>query len=172
MGGRAAEKLVFGNTTSGASNDIKRATDLARKMVCDWGMSDEIGPINYATSEDELFLGREIAHQREFSERTQEAIDSEVKRILFEANKKAENILQENIELLHSTAKILLEREILDAVELDMLIQGEELPPINLSKLNAIKTMKIKDKKSDKTESENNSENNKTEEVSSENKNN
>ncbi|MER3330232.1 MAG: cell division protein FtsH, partial [Candidatus Kapaibacterium sp.] len=136
MGGRAAERLVFGNTTSGASNDIKRATDLARKMVCDWGMSDVIGPVNYATSEDELFLGREIAHQREFSESTQEKIDAEVKNILFDANSKAEELLSEKIDLLHSTSKILLEREILDAVEIEMLMKGEEVPPINLSKLN------------------------------------
>jgi len=173
MGGRAAERLVFGNTTSGASNDIKRATDLARKMVCDWGMSDEIGPINYATSEDELFLGREIAHQREFSERTQERIDAEVKNILFQANSKAEELLGENIDLLHSTSKILLEREILDATEIEMLMKGEELPPINLSKMNAIKSMNIKSKQKDTNLDEKVTDNkdNKTEEFSSENKN-
>lgn len=173
MGGRAAERLVFGNTTSGASNDIKRATDLARKMVCDWGMSDVIGPVNYATSEDELFLGREIAHQREFSESTQEKIDAEVKNILFAANAKAEELLSEKIDLLHSTSKILLERETLDAEEIEMLMQGEELPPINLSKLNAIKSMNIKSKLVDTIidDKVTNSEDNKTEEVSSENKN-
>lgn len=173
MGGRAAEKLVFGNTTSGASNDIKRATDLARKMVCDWGMSDIIGPVNYATSEDELFLGREIAHQREFSESTQEKIDAEVKNILFNANAKAEEILAENIDLLHSTSKLLLEREILDAVEIEMLMKGEELPPINLSKLNAIKSMNIKSNKVDTLIDDKVTDNkdNNTEEVTSDNKN-
>lgn len=174
MGGRAAEKLVFGNTTSGASNDIKRATDLARRMVCDWGMSEVIGPINYSTSEDELFLGREIAHQKEFSESTQEKIDSEVKSILFGANAKAEEILEENIELLHKTSKILLERETLDAIEIEMLMKGEELPPINLSKLNAIKSMKIKNNQNVTNDDEKvtiNSDNN-TDDVSSENKNN
>lgn len=173
MGGRAAEKLVFGNTTSGASNDIKRATDLARKMVCDWGMSDIIGPVNYATSEDELFLGREIAHQREFSESTQEKIDAEVKNILFNANAKAEEILAENIDLLHSTSKLLLEREILDAVEIEMLMKGEELPPINLSKLNAIKSMNIKSNKVDTIIDDKVTDNkdNNTEEVTSDNKN-
>lgn len=171
MGGRAAERLVFGNTTSGASNDIKRATDLARKMVCDWGMSDVIGPINYATSEDELFLGREIAHQKEFSESTQETIDSEVKKILFDANAKAEKLLSDNLDLLHSTAKILLEREILDAVELEMLIKGEELPPINLSKLNALKTINISGKSTKKENDDSNSETNEVDEVKSENKN-
>jgi len=173
MGGRAAEKLVFGNTTSGASNDIKRATDLARKMVCDWGMSDIIGPVNYATSEDELFLGREIAHQREFSESTQEKIDAEVKNILFNANAKAEEILAENIDLLHSTSKLLLEREMLDAVEIEMLMKGEELPPINLSKLNAIKSMNIKSNKVDTIIDDKVTDNkdNNTEEVTSENKN-
>jgi cell division protease FtsH len=172
-GGRAAEKLIFGNTTSGASNDIKRATDLARKMVCDWGMSDKIGPINYATSEDELFLGREIAHQKNFSESTQQMIDEEVKAILFNANSMAEKVLSDNIDLLHSTSKILLEREILDANELDMLINGEELPPINLSKLNALKTINLGSKQSkeetEKTESE--EQNNSSEEVASHNPN-
>lgn len=148
MGGRAAEKLIFGNTTSGASNDIKRATDLARKMVCDWGMSDVIGPINYATSEDELFLGREIAHQKNFSEDTQQKIDKEVENILFHANATAEKVLRENLDLLHFTSKVLLEREILDANELDMLINGEELPPINLSKLNTLKTINSGSKQS------------------------
>lgn len=173
MGGRAAEKLVFGNTTSGASNDIKRATDMARKMVCDWGMSDEVGPINYATSEEEIFLGREMGHQREFSENTQQIIDGEVKRILFDANSKAEQILSEHIDLLHSTAQILLEREILDAVEIEMLMKGEELPPINLSKLNAIKSMKINKKENKTTDKTSNDVENeiKSEEVSSENKN-
>lgn len=173
MGGRAAEKLVFGNTTSGASNDIKRATDMARKMVCDWGMSDELGPINYATSEDELFLGREIAHQREFSENTQQTIDGEVRKILFEASSKAEKILSDNLDLLHSTAQILLEREILDAVEIEMLMKGEELPPINLSKLNAIKSMKINKKETKATDNSSDNEDNeiKSEEIPSENKN-
>jgi len=169
MGGRAAEKIVFGNTTSGAQNDIKRATDMARKMVCDWGMSDKIGPINYTTSEDEPFLGREMSHGREFSEKTQESIDAEVRAILFGANSKAEDILNENIDLLHHTSAILLEREILDAKELDMLIEGKELPPINLSKLSAIKSMKIEDK--EKKETKNNSSvnnENESEEVSSE----
>lgn len=168
MGGRAAEKIVFGNTTSGAQNDIKRATDMARKMVCDWGMSEKIGPINYATSEDEPFLGRELSHGREFSEKTQEAIDEEVKNILFEANSKAEEILRENIDLLHKTAEVLLEREILDANELDMLIDGKELPPINLSKLSAIKSMKIEDRKSDSKGNNSEKSENESEEISSE----
>lgn len=143
-------------------------------MVCDWGMSEVIGPINYSTSEDELFLGREIAHQKEFSESTQEKIDSEVKSILFGANAKAEEILEENIELLHKTSKILLERETLDAIEIEMLMKGEELPPINLSKLNAIKSMKIKNNQNVTNDDEKvtiNSDNN-TDDVSSENKNN
>lgn len=171
MGGRAAEKLVFGNTTSGASNDIKRATDLARKMVCDWGMSDVVGPINYSTSEDELFLGRELAHQREFSESTQVLIDDEVRKLIFDANSKAERILSENIDLLHSAAQILLERETLDAIEIEMLMKGEELPPINLSKLIAIKSMNIgKKDSSTKTSDSGNLEIN-SEEITSENKN-
>ncbi len=143
MGGRAAEKIVFNNYSTGASNDIERATDMARKMVCDWGMSEELGPINYSSKQDEPFLGREMPSGREFSESTQVVIDSEVKRIITTAAEKAEQILLENIELLHITSKVLIEREILDAEELDQLLRGETLPAISKRTLEALKSLKI-----------------------------
>jgi cell division protease FtsH len=143
MGGRAAEKIVFDNLTSGAANDIERATKIARKMVCDFGMSKSLGPINYNSNDEEVFLGKEIAQNRNHSEKTAQQIDKEVRRIVSEANSRAENMLNENIDLLHNTAKILLEREVLNSEELDMIIRGEDLPPLSKETLNAIKSMKF-----------------------------
>ncbi len=145
MGGRVAEKIVFNNLTTGASNDIERATAMARRMVCDWGMSDKLGPINYSTKQEEVFLGREIASGREFSEKTQEMIDEEVAMIISNANAKAEKILTENLDLLHKTSKILLEREILDGDELDIILRGEELPAINAKTLVALRSLKVEE---------------------------
>ncbi len=128
LAGRAAERVVFNQVTTGAQNDIERCTALARKMVTEWGMSDTIGPLNYANKEEEMFLAREISHPRNHSDETARLIDSEVRRIVLGAMHSAEKLLQDNIELLHKTSKILLEREILDGEELDMIIRGEELP--------------------------------------------
>jgi len=141
LAGRAAEKIVFGNLTTGAANDLQRATQLARKMVCDWGMSEEIGPITFAHQHEEVFLGRDISQPRDHSELTAQLIDSEVRKILIHCSNKAEQILNDNLELLHKTAKILLERETLDSSELEAIIRGEELPPISMNALNAIKAM-------------------------------
>jgi len=149
MAGRAAEKIVFNTLSTGAANDLERATNIARKMVCDWGMSEVLGPVTFANKHEEVFLGREIAQPRDHSEATAQIIDSEVRKILLEAYQKAENLLREKEELLHKTAKILLERETLEGEELDMLIRGEELPPININKLRAIRSLRI-DGKSDK----------------------
>lgn len=146
LAGRAAEMIIFGKRSTGASNDLQRATKLARKMVCDWGMSEEVGPVTFDDENDEVFLGRDIQHHKNFSETTAQLIDSEVKRILTEANEKAESLLNENIEILHRTSKILLEREVLDAEELDILIKGEELPPISNAKINALRSMSIDNK--------------------------
>ncbi len=143
MAGRAAEKIIFDNLTTGASNDLERATMLARKMVCDWGMSDAIGPVTFANKHDEVFLGREISQPRDHSEHTAQVIDGEVRKILTESYSSAERILRDNIELLHKTSKILLERETLEGEELNMIIRGEELPPINLHKLNALRSMNV-----------------------------
>lgn len=152
LAGRAAEYLVFKKYTSGAANDLEQATKLARKMVCDWGMSEALGPIHYNNQHEEVFLGREIAQSRDHSEKTAQEIDAEVRRILTEANNKATQILDENIELLHRTSKILLEREVLEGEELDMIIRGEELPPLNIHKLNALRSLKINGNGNDKKE--------------------
>ncbi|HOJ38210.1 MAG TPA: ATP-dependent zinc metalloprotease FtsH [Ignavibacteriales bacterium] len=134
LGGRAAELIVFGEFNTGAQNDIERATKLAKKMVCEWGMSEKLGPLAYGSREEEIFLGREITKHKDYSEKTAEAIDAEVKRIVDDAMNRAMTLLKENIDILHRLAKYLLEREILDAEEIDAIIKGEELPDNNNSK--------------------------------------
>lgn len=134
MGGREAEKLVFKETTTGAGNDIERATELARKMVCEWGMSDTMGPLAFGKKEEEIFLGREIAKHRDYSELTAQKIDEEVKRIVLEATERASGILTQNEDKLHALAAALLEREILDGEEIDAIINGELLPPVENGK--------------------------------------
>jgi cell division protease FtsH len=131
LGGRAAEKLVFNQFTTGAGNDIERATELARKMVCEWGMSEKLGPMSYGAKEEELFLGREITKTRNFSENTAIAIDAEVRLIVTTAMKRSDKILKDNIKVLHRLSTALLEREILDSEEIDKIIRGEDLPPID-----------------------------------------
>jgi len=127
MGGRVAEKLVFDCYTTGAGNDIERATALARKMVCEWGMSEKLGPMTFGKKQEEIFLGREIAQHRDYSERTAQAIDDEVKRIITEAEAKATGLLSIHMEHLHSIAKALLEREILDGGDIDTILRGDVL---------------------------------------------
>jgi len=127
MGGRTAEELFLGHITTGAGNDIERATDIARNMVCEWGMS-ELGPLAFGKKEEAIFLGREIAQHRDFSEATAVDIDKEVKRIVSSAYDKAKNILNTNREVLERIAQALLEREVLDANEVRMLIEGTPLP--------------------------------------------
>jgi cell division protease FtsH len=129
LGGRAAERLIFNQLTTGAGNDIERATEIARKMVCEWGMSEKLGPLAYGAKEEELFLGREITRSRNFSETTAVTIDGEVRKIISSAMKRSEKILRENIETLHRLSNALLEREILDSDEIDKIIRGEDLPP-------------------------------------------
>ncbi|MCI0449329.1 MAG: ATP-dependent zinc metalloprotease FtsH [Chlorobi bacterium] len=129
MGGRAAEKIVFNQLTTGAGNDIERATALARKMVCEWGMSEKMGPLTFGKKEEEIFLGREIAQHRDYSEQTAILIDEEVKKIVDKGMKRAEKILMENIDVLHRLSAALLEREILDAEEIEKVMKGEALPP-------------------------------------------
>ncbi len=127
LGGRAAEKLVFKQLTTGAGNDIERATDLARKMVCEWGMSEKLGPISFGKKQQEIFLGREIAQHRDYSEETAQEIDEEVRRIVSEAQNKAERLLLENIDKLHALAKALLEFEILDGEQIDLVLKGKKI---------------------------------------------
>jgi len=128
MGGRVAEKLVFRQLTTGAGNDIERATELARKMICEWGMSDKLGPLTFGKKEEEIFLGREIATHRDFSERTAEEIDVEIRRVVLDAEKKTHTLLSKNLEKLHAVAGALLEREILDGEEIDLILNGKPLP--------------------------------------------
>jgi cell division protease FtsH len=127
MGGRTAEEMFLGHITTGAGNDIERATDIARNMVCEWGMS-ELGPLAYGKKEEAIFLGREIAQHRDFSEATAVDIDKEVKRIVNEAYEKAKNIQNLHRDILETIAQGLLEREVLDANEVRLLIEGKPLP--------------------------------------------
>ncbi|MGB5530308.1 MAG: ATP-dependent zinc metalloprotease FtsH [Ignavibacteriaceae bacterium] len=130
LGGRAAEKLVFDHYTTGAGNDIEKATNIARKMVCEWGMSEKMGPMSYGAKEEEIFLGREIQKHRDYSEKTAIEIDEEIRVIVNKSMHRAENILKDNIDLLHRLSKELLEREILDSEEIERIIKGEALPPM------------------------------------------
>ncbi len=130
LGGRAAELIVFNRLTTGAGNDIEKATSIARKMVCEWGMSEKLGPVAFGKREEELFLGKEITKHDEYSEKTAQEIDEEIKRIVNTGMKRAETILRENIDLLHKLSKELLEREILDAEEIRKIMNGEELPAV------------------------------------------
>lgn len=130
LGGRSAEMLVFNQLTTGAGNDIEKATNIAHKMVCEWGMSEKMGPLAYGRKDEEVFLGREVNKQKNFSEKTAEAIDEEVKAIIDRCMKKADAILKENEDLLHKLSIELLEREILDSDEIEKLLNGEELPPV------------------------------------------
>ena len=134
LGGRAAERLIFKEMTTGAGNDIERATELARKMVCEWGMSDKMGPLAYGAREEEIFLGRQITRNRNYSEDTAISIDEEIKKIVTTGMKRAEKILNDNIDTLHRLAAALLEREILDGSEIDIIIRGDQLPPLEKRK--------------------------------------
>jgi len=124
MGGRAAEEIVFNRFTTGAGNDIERATDIARKMVCSWGMSEKLGPLALGKKDEAVFLGKEIVSAREFSEKTAIMIDEEIKSIVMNNYKRSLNILKENIDILHATAKLLLEKETIDGKELDEIIKS------------------------------------------------
>ncbi len=118
-GGRVAEELVLNEITTGAGNDIDRATDLARRMVCEWGMSEAVGPILLAKPDDEPFLGMELGRKREYSEHTARSVDSEIKRMLTETYDRATSLLKDNIDVLHAVAAALLEREVLDGKQID-----------------------------------------------------
>jgi len=127
MGGRLAEELVLKEQTTGAGRDIEQATELARKMVCEWGMSDKLGPLAFGKQEEQIFLGREISQRRDYSEHTAELIDAEVRRVVDEAYQRGRQLMEENIETLHRLARALLDYETLDGPEIDQLIRGEDL---------------------------------------------
>jgi len=125
LGGRAAEEIVFNQPTTGAGNDIERATEIARKMVCDWGMSERLGPLAFGKKEEAIFLGKELQHPREYSEETAREIDLEVKEIVTRNYMRAKDILTKNIQILHRLAEALLEKEVLEGEQIDMIIKGE-----------------------------------------------
>ena len=129
MGGRAAEQIFLGSCTTGASNDLERSTDLARKMVCEWGMSDELGPLTFGKKEEQIFLGREIAQHQDYSEETAVRIDQEVKKMVLAGYSGAEEILKANREPLIRLAEALLEFETLDREEINAVIKGEPMKP-------------------------------------------
>jgi cell division protease FtsH len=135
FGGRVAEEMVFGHgkITTGAGNDIERATDLARRMVTQFGMSDAIGPVSIGERDHEVFLGRDISHRRETSEKTAELVDTEIKRILESSYDAAKSVIGENRQLLEAMAESLLVRETLDSSDIALLEQGRPLPPLEVS---------------------------------------
>jgi cell division protease FtsH len=128
MGGRCAEEIFMGRKTTGAGNDIVRATELARKMVCEYGMSD-LGPLTYGKKEQEVFLGRDIAQARDYSDDTAKQIDVAVRAFVDEGYRSAYEILEQNADIMHRMATALLERETLDKSEIDLIIAGKDLPP-------------------------------------------
>ena len=134
LGGRAAEEIVLHDFTTGAGNDIERATNLARKMVCEWGMSDKIGPLSYGKKEEQIFLGREFATHKDYSEETAKNIDAEVVSIVSRNYEKAKELLTDHIEILHKIAGELLEKEVLNTAEIDALI-GDALPKVQQADL-------------------------------------
>jgi cell division protease FtsH len=130
MGGRVAEELVLHMQTTGAGNDIERASELARKMVCDYGMSEKLGPLTFGKREEQIFLGREISQHRDYSELTAQRIDEEVRRIVTEAYDKTSQIIRDNVNTLHRMAKALLERETLNSHDIDSIIaEGQGATP-------------------------------------------
>jgi len=125
MGGRTAEELVLAEMTSGAGNDIEQATETARKMVCQWGMSEKLGPLAFGQKAEQIFLGREFAQHKDYSEQTAMLIDQEIRRFVTEAYERAKKILTENMDTLHALAQALLERETLVEKEIDAIIAGD-----------------------------------------------
>jgi len=132
MGGRAAEEIIFSTMTTGAGNDIERATEMARKMVCEWGMSEKLGPVSFGKKDEQIFLGREMAMHKNFSEATAVEIDTEIRRIVDENYARVKQMLTENVGLLHIISSALVEKENLSGVEIDALIKPikPEIVPI------------------------------------------
>lgn len=126
LGGRVAEELIFESVTSGASNDLERATAIARKMVCEWGMSDKLGPLSYGEKEGEVFLGRDYGHVKNYSEATAMAIDDEIRRIVEECYERTTEILSQHKDSLIIVSEALLERENMDGSEIKAMIFGVE----------------------------------------------
>ncbi len=130
MGGRCAEEIVLDQLTTGASNDIERATKTAHSMVCMWGMSDKFGPISFGDNQDQVFLGKELIHNKNYGEETAKMIDAEVRRFVDEAYAKATQLLKDNLDVLHAISQALLDRETITGDDIDLLMEGKELPPV------------------------------------------
>jgi cell division protease FtsH len=124
FGGRVAEELVLEHMTTGAGNDIEKATDLARRMVCEWGMSEKLGPMTFGKKEEEIFLGRDFTQKTDYSQSTAIEIDAEVRRIIQESYNRAKDLLKTNLRLLHKVAEKLLEKEVLDGSEIDAIVRA------------------------------------------------
>jgi cell division protease FtsH len=124
FGGRVAEELVLEQTTTGAGNDIEKATDLARRMVCEWGMSEKLGPMTFGKKEEEIFLGRDFTQKTDYSKSTAVEIDAEVTRIIQESYHRAKELLTTNLRLLKKIAEQLLEKEVLDGLEIDAIVKA------------------------------------------------
>lgn len=125
MGGRCAEEICLGEMTTGAGNDIERATDMARKMVCEWGMSEKMGPLTYGSKEEQVFLGKDFSSQKNFSDQTAKLIDQEVKTLVMGGYNRATELLQSNRSILENLAQALLEKETLNAVEVNNIVAGK-----------------------------------------------
>jgi cell division protease FtsH len=127
FGGRVAEELVLEQVTTGAGNDIEKATDLVRKMVCEWGMSEKLGPMTFGKKEEEIFLGRDFTQKTDYSKTTAIEIDAEIRRIIQESYQQAKDLLTTNLRLLHKVAEQLLEKEVLDGSEIDAIVRAFRL---------------------------------------------
>jgi cell division protease FtsH len=141
FGGRVAEELVLEHMTTGAGNDIEKATDLARRMVCEWGMSEKLGPMTFGKKEEEIFLGRDFTQKADYSQSTAIEIDAEVRRIIQESYNRAKDLLKTNLRLLHKVAEKLLEKEVLDGSEIDAIVSafgGNGGDPFNPSSTPAV----------------------------------
>jgi len=125
MGGRCAEEICLGEMTTGAGNDIERATEMARKMVCEWGMSEKMGPLSYGSKEEQVFLGRDFSNQKNFSDQTAKLIDQEVKTLVMGGYNRATELLKKNRDTLENLAQALLERETLTGDEVKNIIDGK-----------------------------------------------
>lgn len=133
MGGRLAEEMIFSEQSTGAGNDIEKATDLARKMVCEWGMSEKLGPLTFGKKEEQIFLGREFAQHQDYSEQTANVIDAEVRGIVMRNYERAKDLLETHRKELTALSEVLLERETLNGEEIDKVMRGEKLPPIPMN---------------------------------------
>jgi cell division protease FtsH len=137
LGGRVAEKLIFDEVSSGAQQDYRMATDLARRMVCDWGMSEEMGPLSYGQNNNEIFIGREMAQRRDYSDKVAEMIDEEIKKFILIAEKRAIELLSGNLPMVHLLSEALLIHEVLDDPQLNRILAGETLEkPKNRARAN------------------------------------